>query len=286
MSVIDTQTITTGKGHKISATFYSPDEEVKAAVLIVPAIGVSQDYYACFAEWLSSQGYLAVTFDYFGTGLSLSGKLRDVDVSVTDWAQDDCVAMVDASSGSAPGKPLYWLGHSLGGQTLGLVKNRERITKAITVASGSGYWRENSPQMKNRAWLLWYFVAPIATRLFGYFPGKRLNMVGDLPEGVIKQWRGWCLHPEYLIGVEGDKVRALFSSVTTPITSLSFTDDELMSEKNIDSLHGFYTDADKTMIRISAEDIGEKRIGHFGFFNKRFKKTLWVSHLLPELGET
>jgi len=281
--VNETRTIKTQKGHRLKATFYTPDNKAKAAVLIVPAIGVSQYYYRAFAEWLCSHGYLVVTFDYFGMGLSLSGKLKDVDTSVISWAEADCSAMVKAVSDEMSDKPLYWIGHSLGGQVLGFVNHQERISKVITIAAGSGYWLENSPQLKKRAWLLWYFVAPVTTQIFGYFPGKRLNMVGNLPKGVIKQWRSWCLHPEYMVGVEDENVKQAFASVTLPITSFSFTDDELMSEKNINSLHGFYTSAEKTMIRLAPADIGEKRVGHFGFFKERFRQTLWITHILGEL---
>jgi len=277
------RTIKTKKGHSLSATFYSPDGALKAAVLIVPAIGASQYYYSAFADWLSSRGYLVVTFDYFGIGLSLSGKLKDIDTSIIDWAENDCSAMVKTVSDEVPDKPLFWVGHSLGGQALGFVNHQERISKVITIAAGSGYWLENSPQLKRRAWMLWYFVAPVTAQIFGYFPGKRLNMVGDLPKGVINQWRRWCLHPEYMVGVEGDSVRNAFASVRLPIISISFSDDELMSEKNINSLHGFYSSAEKKMIRIVPTDIGETKIGHFGFFKKRFKSTLWQSYFLPEL---
>ena len=277
------RTIKTQKGHLLKAVFYTPDSKAKAAVLIVPAIGVSQYYYRAFSEWLCSHGYLVATFDYIGMGLSLSGKLKDVDTSVISWAENDCSTMVKAVSDEMSDIPLYWIGHSLGGQVLGFVKHQERISKVITIAAGSGYWLENSPQLKKRAWLLWYFVAPIATQIFGYFPGKRLNMVGNLPKGVIKQWRSWCLHPEYMVGVEGDSVKALFSSMQVPITSFSFTDDELMSEKNITSLHGFYSSAVKNMIRISPEMIGAKKIGHFGFFKKSFEETLWKKYILTEL---
>ena len=76
-----------------------------------------------------------------------------------------------------------------------------------------------------------------------------------------------------------------FNSVATPITSISFTDDELMSEKNVKSLHGFYSAAPKTMIRISPQDIGVKRIGHFGFFKERFEHNLWLPQLLPLLDD-
>ena len=125
----------------------------------------------------------------------------------------------------------------------------------------------------------------MATRLFGYFPGKKLRKVGDLPKGVMDQWRSWCLHPEYLVGVEGERVRKEYSAVNIPITSFSFTDDELMSEKNINSIHGFYTESLKTMSRLTSEEVGVEHIGHFCFFKDKFKKSLWEDYLLSELLE-
>jgi len=277
------QLIKRKKNHQISATFYIPDGESIAAVLIVPAIAVSQNYYSNFAVWLSNKGYLVATFDYYGMGQSLTGKLKNIDTNIIDWAENDSAAMVETLSKMTPNKPLYWIGHSLGGQVLGFLPNLSLVTKVITIAAGSGYWLENSPALKKRAWLLWYFAAPLATKICGYFPGKQLHMVGDLPKGVINQWRRWCLHPEYLMGVENEEVRAAFNSVVIPITSISFTDDELMSEKNTDSLHRFYSAAPKTMIRISPQEIGVKRIGHFGFFKEEFENNLWQLKLLPLL---
>jgi len=152
------RTVKTKKGYGISATFYYPENEVKAAVLIVSAMSVNQHYYSNIASWLADKGYLVASFDYFGMGESLSGRLKDVDVTVLDWAENDCVAMLEILSSEVQDKPIYWVGHSLGGQLLGLVSNSERLTKAITIAAGSGYWRENAPQLKRRAWILWYFA--------------------------------------------------------------------------------------------------------------------------------
>lgn len=277
------QQIKTERGHHISATFYSPSGEMKGVIIIAPAMGVSQTYYVALSSWLTAKGYMVATFDYSGIGLSQSGHLRDTSVTITHWAKFDCAAMLEAVTIRAGGKPLYWIGHSLGGQILGLVPNVKLITKVITVACGSGYWLENVPSLKWRAWWLWYVVAPLATRLYGYFPGKRLRKVGDLPQGVMDQWRKWCLNPEYMIGVEGNNIREKYQSVKTPITSFSFTDDELMSARNIDSLHSFYTASLKKMNRISPEDVGADHIGHFGFFKPKFEQCLWEAYLLPEL---
>jgi predicted alpha/beta hydrolase len=275
--------IATADGSRVAAQLFVPAGAPAGAVLVVPAMGSPQTYYAAFAAWLSEQGFLVATFDYRGTGRSRAGRLRDLDADIIDWARLDCGAMLDTLAARAPGAPLYWIGHSLGGQILPFVPQAERLAGAVTVAAGSGYWRENAWPLRRRAWWLWYVVAPVATRIFGYFPGRRLRKVGDLPRGVMDQWRRWCLHPEYAVGVEGEAVRAQFAAVTTPILSLSFTDDEFMSERNTASLHGFYVNAPRVMTRIAPSDINAPRIGHFGFFKSRFGPSLWRRHLLPAL---
>jgi predicted alpha/beta hydrolase len=276
--------VRTADGSEIAARFFAPSGAPKGAVLIVPAMGTPQEFYRPFAEWLAAQGFLSATFDYRGTGLSRHGGLRGFKADIFDWARLDCAAMVEETSRRANGAPLYWIGHSLGGQILALVPNRERISKAITVATGSGYWLENVPSLRLKVWWLWFFLVPVALRLCGYFPGKALRKVGDLPLGVMQQWRRWCLDREYAVGAEGDAVRAEYAAVRTPIVSLSFVDDEMMSLANTESIHGFYSSAPRKMQRIAPGDIGEQRIGHFGFFRPRFEAKLWRPFLLPELG--
>jgi predicted alpha/beta hydrolase len=276
--------VTTADGNELAARFFPPAGTPRGAVLIVPAMGTPQDFYRPFAEWLANQGFLSATFDYRGTGLSRRGRLRGFKADIFDWARLDCAAMVDEIARRAGGAPLYWVGHSLGGQILALVPNRERIAKAITVATGSGYWLENVPSLRLKVWWLWFCIVPVALRLCGYFPGRALRKVGDLPLGVMQQWRRWCLDREYAVGAEGDTVRAEYAAVRTPIVSLSFVDDEMMSLANTESIHGFYSSAPRKMKRIAPSDVGEPRIGHFGFFRPRFEEKLWRPFLLPELG--
>ena len=51
-------------------------------------------------------------------------------------------------------------------------------------------------------WWLWFVAAPVAMTLYGYFPGKRLRMVGDIPGPAMQQWCRWCRHPEFAWGAE------------------------------------------------------------------------------------
>ncbi len=272
-------TVTTADNFALGATVFGDADTATAGVLIVPAMGVEQNYYAAFAQWLAEQGFLVVTFDYRGIASSrpvqYRRSLRGFDADVLTWARNDCAAMIDFAGQRIGAKPLFWIGHSLGGQILGLVPNRARVAAMVTIATGSGYWLEHSPKLRSYVWWLWFFVAPLSVRLFGYFPGRRLRKVGDLPAGVMKQWRAWCLNRDYAVGVEGEAVRRDFAAIGTPILSLSFTDDEFMSARNTESIHGFYAAAPRQMERIDPRTIGERRIGHFGFFRERFAQTLW-----------
>lgn len=259
----------------IAVRTFEPASAPRAAVIVPSAMGVAQSYYGRFAEWLASQRFLAATFDYRGIGMSAPRSLRGCEVDIFGWARRDCAAVIDFVKARLPDAPLYWIGHSLGGQLLGLIPNRDRIDRVLTVATGNGYWRENSPPTKRLAWWLWFVAAPVSMKLLGYFPGKRLRKVGDLPLGVMRQWRRWCLNREYVVGAEGDAVRSAYASVRIPMLSLSFTDDEIMSEQSIRSLHRLYAAAPIEYRRIAPCEIGVARIGHFGFFRREFSDTLW-----------
>jgi predicted alpha/beta hydrolase len=104
-------------------------------------------------------------------------------------------------------------------------------------------------------------------------------MVGDLPKGVIEQWSRWCRHPEYAVGVEGESVRELYRRVHLPLLSISMTDDEYMSERNVAVLHDFYENARRDMRRITPAQLSVRRIGHLGFFREDIGGRYWPAML-------
>ena len=57
----------------------------------------------------------------------------------------------------------------------------------------------------------------------------------------------------------------------------------MMPLRNTESIHGFYSGAERKMKRIAPQDVGARRIGHFGFFRSVYEASLWRTHLLPEL---
>jgi predicted alpha/beta hydrolase len=272
-------TVPTADGTGLSARLFAAAEIPRAAALLVPAMAVPQSYYSPLAAWLAGHGFDVLTFDFRGMGESAPASLRGFQADILTWARQDAAAMLGRAVAQAAGKPVVWIGHSLGGQILAMTPGNESLAAAVTVASGVGYWRENAYPLRYYSWFLWFVAVPVATALCGYFPGRTLHMVGDLPKGVIEQWSSWCRHPEYAVGVEGPGMRELYRRVRLPMLSLSFTDDEYMSARNVAVLHGFYLSAHREMRRIAAREAGLRRIGHFGFFRPQAGERLWPEML-------
>lgn len=267
-------TVAASDGYPVSAREFVGPDAPRAIAVIAAAMGVKQDFYAKFAAWLATQGIVAITFDYRGMGDSRPKSLRGFSASIVDWATLDCAALIADLDARYPNLPIYWLGHSVGAQMLGLVPNRDRIAAMMSIAAGSGYWKWNAAPLRYYVLALWYVMMPVGLKLAGYFPGRKLGAVGDLPYGVAAQWRKWCLDPDYL-AAEGAGVRRQVAEVETPITALSFQDDEMMTFTGTKHLFRLYERAPIEYRRVKPKDHGLGKIGHFGFFRSQSKDALW-----------
>ena len=273
---MQTTSIRSSDGVPIALRVFEPAGAARGSVVIGGAMGVKQDYYTAFARWLSGEGWRVTTFDYRGSGDSgpSGGGLKGFKADLFDWTRD-YEAAIDHAHAALPSLPLFLVGHSLGAQLPGLLANQHKVGGLLSVAAGSGYWRENAPQLKRIVPYFWFVLVPLATRLFGYFPGRRLRKVGDLPAGVILQWRRWCLNAKYSVGAEGELARQRYANARFPIHALSITDDELMTFAGTKSLVGLYENAPREIRRLAPQDLGVRRVGHFGPFRIEQQSALW-----------
>ena len=268
------QTLQVNGAGVLALRVYEPAGAARASVVIGGAMGVRQSFYEAFARWMAQQGFRVTTFDYRGHGDSLHGAMRDVNADLFDWAQD-YEAVISAAKAALPMQPLYLLGHSLGAQLPGLLRKPGQVDGLLSVAAGSGYWRDNAPKLRRVVPYFWWVLVPLATRLCGYFPGRALKKVGDLPAGVILQWRRWCLHPAYSVGAEGPDVAQSYGAVRFPVLALSMADDELMTLRGTHNLVNLYANTERRVESISPAELKVRRIGHFGFFRDQFRQSLW-----------
>lgn len=270
--------IPTRDGATLSGRWFRSVEPPRGAVLIAPALATPARFYSALAAWLAENGFTTLTFDYRGFGDSRVGRLREVRADLSQWTldADDALAHLAAET---DGLPLTWLGHSLGGQVMAFA-DHTRVTRAVTVAVGSGYWKLLPPRIRRLTPLMVTVVAPVTTRVLGYYPGSRLGLGNDLPAPAMRQWCTWLADPDYVVGAMGAEER--FGGVALPIAALSFTDDELISPRGVDALHRWFVNSDVTRLNYSPDDLGAARIGHFGLFRSRSRE-LWSDLFLRHL---
>jgi predicted alpha/beta hydrolase len=262
-------------GHALAARLREPAQrDAKAFVLIGSATAVPRQFYGKFASYLAEAGFAALTFDYRGVGGSKPKSLRGFSARMRDWAALDLTAAIDFAAKQAAGRPLLLVGHSFGGQALGLVPNSQKISRALLVAAQVGYWRLFPPPENYRIYVRLRFVGPAVAHAFGYVPGW-LGVGVDLPKGVFLEWAGWCMNPRYLFDDATLETRKNFPNYTGALRAIGLAHDKWAPPVAVQLLLDGYTGTKPEHLTIAPADVGAAKIGHFGFFRAEHRDTLW-----------
>ncbi|MEP0357023.1 hypothetical protein [Paraglaciecola sp.] len=91
----------------------------------------------------------------------------------------------------------------------------------------------------------------------------------------MSQLRKWCLHTDYCVEVEPDKVRQTFRQIQIPLHSICFTDDKMLSVTNMHDLHELFVHKNRMPPKLTPTDMGVERVGHLGFSKAQFEDSLW-----------
>jgi predicted alpha/beta hydrolase len=260
-------------GYRLAGTLYRPRTPNRRAVLFQAAAGVKQEYYGKFAAYLAGRGFVALTFDYRGIGRSAPAKLRGFDARMRDWAEKDIGGALDYLARATHGARLIGIGHSFGGQALGLVPGNERYVAAMTVGAQSGYWKHWRGRERAGMWFLTHVLLPGMSRLYGYFPSRFLGQGEDLPAGVAAEWASWCRHPGYVVGALG--AQEAYAKFAAPIRAYAISDDSYAPPAAVAAFLGFYPNALCTLEKVEPAALGGGPVGHFGFFREQFRENLW-----------
>jgi predicted alpha/beta hydrolase len=271
-------------GVELSAILLTPNGQPKAVVQINSATAAPKEFYLPFASYLVENGFVACVFDYRGVCESTpEGGLRGCTYDYMMWGQLDMPAVLDFLDAQFPDLPKLIMAHSVGGQEAAFMHNHHKIKGMVTFATSVGYWDFMPFAYRVQYFFYFYMLTPISNFLFGYVAAKRLGLMEDLPRQIVLDWRNWCSVPEYFFNKKyapNSSDKGFFQDLTFPIQVYWTTDDPIsnarsvpMFWKHVKSTGGIKIDC------IAPQEIGAKEIGHFGFFRKKFKETLWARAL-------
>ena len=161
-------TIPASDGYNLGALIGQSGETTLGYVVISPATAVKKEFYIPYAGFLICHGYIVVLFDYRGVGESLSCELSNSDAYIHEWGTLDMNAVVNFLVHKKGFKEIIWIGHSIGAQLTGFIKNTKHVKKVIAINAAVGYWGYFPFPKKWLIWSLWYLISPALVWLYGY----------------------------------------------------------------------------------------------------------------------
>jgi predicted alpha/beta hydrolase len=231
-------------------------------VVVLPALAVPAAFYGRFAAYLADAGFEVLTFDPRGIGASIEGPLRNEVGGLTDWVQLDHRAAVQWLE-AQPG-PRFAVGHSLGGQLLGLLDEVSDLDGFYTVAAQLAYWRHYPVPTRYGMLAAFRVGMPVLARGFGYLPGWS-GFGENVPKNVVLEWCRWLTSPGYLLDHVPDAASRL-ARTRTPVAMVGFTDDTYAPPRGVEAMAACLP-ASRTELRILAPaDLGLDQVGHFAAF--------------------
>jgi predicted alpha/beta hydrolase len=280
---IDDITFPAADGYALGATLFLPRGSKRHAVLINSATAVPRKIYKGFAGYLARRGCAVLTYDYRGIGDSRQKALVGYNqpkslvgfkASMSDWAALDVTAAVAWMRERYHDLPLGYVGHSFGGQALGLLANNSEVSRALLIAAQAGYWKLMAAPERYRVFALLNFVGIPLTRALGYAPAWS-GLGEDLPKGVFEQWVRWVMSERYLFDERDLKALSNFAKYRGALRSLCLSDDPWATRPAVELLCSGFTSTKPEILTITPADAGVTAIGHLGFFRPEHRDTLW-----------
>ena len=258
-------------GFDLAATLFKPGWPNGAAILINGGTGIPRQFYGAFAQHLAMRGFTVLTYDYRG----INGSQKPADATIDQWGEIDQPSMLDHLVRLAPNSTLAIVGHSFGGQVLGLADNIANVRAAVLIATQSGHWRHwPAGKRRLRMLALWWLLIPGLTALTGRFPGAWIG-TANLPTDIARSWARWGRSPHYVCDARGRAKRPFNDDVTFPLRWMSFSDDPVAPFSAVEAMQNYYASASIERLHLSPPDVGVESVGHFGFFRKSMPRRPW-----------
>ncbi len=264
-------------GIELAARVYEPVQKPSFDMLILPGIGVPQRLFRHLGTWLAGEGVRVVTIDYRGMGESTVDPRAVATASLTTWARCDAVGALRFVEETGRGAPIVLLGHSFGGQAIGLSDEFRRVAAAILVGSGFGQARHWDGVTRVKIASYWRVILPMAAAMWQVVPPWVL-LGQPLPRGVAREWARWGRTRDWLLA-HVDHAEARYAAFDRPIRAYAVADDDIAPPRAVADLLRCFRQAPLERIDIAPRDLDLPSLGHVGLFRPGQAQLVWREFL-------
>ena len=268
-------TIQCQDGFQLGASEFVPVSSNGIGIIINGATGVLRKYYQAFSEYLCEQGFTVLSYDFRGIGESQVRTEESPPANMVHWGQRDMDDVMHYFKAQYPKLTIKGIGHSIGGQLLGLMPDNNRYDSFLNIASQHAYWKNWSIKNRTKSGLLFFILLPLFSKLFNGLPGWVLGSE-PLNKHTAADWGRFGRKAHYR-DHKGNVLKEGFESYQGSMRFYSIADDlNFAPEKGVKSLQGLFKNASSDHVSIHPKEYGMKRIEHFGFFQKKMNKKAWA----------
>ncbi|WP_109126102.1 alpha/beta fold hydrolase [Dyella sp. C11] len=230
----------------------------------LPALGVAARHYLPLAQAMAAQGVAVAIHEWRGIGSSDRRASRHEDWGYRELLEGDLPAGIAVARAHVPRVPMYFGGHSLGGQIAALYASLHPRDAAglLLVASGAPFWKQ-FPQ-RGLLWLA-YAAAPWLARMVGYLPGRKIGFGGNEARQLIDDWACTGRTGRYAaVGMDVD-FEATLHQLTLPAIGFRMESDWLVPPGSLSWLLQKMPQAPHVQQVVTAAELGIEKADHFSW---------------------
>lgn len=250
----------------------------KAVVQFNCGTATRKAFYFPFLTYLAENGYLCCLWNYRGS--EKTDNLENCNFRFADYGTKDMPAIKSYLENRFPTLPFFFVGHSAGGQQIGFINDLDNVKGNLNIAVSSGYYPNMPLSYRMKAYFFFYVFSPVSVLLNGYVKSKPYGFMENLPKKVVFEWRDWLEKEDYFFNGKfyGKTVpTGHYKNFRFPVHVIYSTDDTISNTKNTKAFwKNVNSEKGITFSELTPSEFGLKKIGHFGYFRKTMKDTLWT----------
>jgi predicted alpha/beta hydrolase len=234
--------------------------------LVLPALGVNSRFYERFARRIAAAGLTCVTADLRGQGDSSPEPERHDGHGYRDIVETDLPQIVSGITGQFPNRPVWLIGHSLGGQ-LGLIfagLNPTAVAGVALIATGSAWHGGFTGIRRSRNLVLSQLVGLISLTA-GIWRGDLFGFGGRQSALLMRDWAAQVKTGRYAARGSDVDYEAALARVAVPALLVHVEGDTLAPSGCVEHLVGKVPRASVTRWNYTQKMAETHQLTHFSW---------------------